>query len=403
MLSIVCFSFEPGRENPSGHRQSQESARLRAIGKDSEFAEIGGYQTASWSDGGVAMMLIGKVARTDLEGLFATSPIALAFPPSSTCSTNQERGHWAGWASRLDHSNVETACLCRFATASRSGRLSFRRSPCRTSLKQSETPPFRLCQIAQLQHFFFHPCPHFSVAHSCSFSASLTLAASSPAPEGRRGNPNHRAKVPRRHLRRRARQALLRRPTFQNRRPLAHVLEVPRQLWANPSRSLEWTLPPGWEAGPLEFPLPLDAVSKDGSTPFFAYEHEVAFPVKITPARKLREATSRSRLKSSGRSARSDCVPGDDVLKLELPVGPAKPANEEFFKLWLSQLPQTSEPPTKDITCNSWSRISSCASEACPKKLLCEFFPIPKRTYKGILAFGKTRIPMKPRPMVRGP
>src|SRR5215212_7227124 len=48
----------------------------------------------------------------------------------------------------------------------------------------------------------------------------------------------------------------------------------------DPLKVMEWTVPAGWEAGPLEFPLPIDAVSKDGSTPFFVYEHEVAFAVK---------------------------------------------------------------------------------------------------------------------------
>jgi len=34
------------------------------------FAEMRGYQTASWSEGSVAMMLIGKVDRAELASLF---------------------------------------------------------------------------------------------------------------------------------------------------------------------------------------------------------------------------------------------------------------------------------------------------------------------------------------------
>src|SRR5262245_52368221 len=44
----------------------------------------------------------------------------------------------------------------------------------------------------------------------------------------------------------------------------------------------EWKLPPGWTAEPIDFPLPEKVVDAYNQT-LFAYEHEVLFPVKITP------------------------------------------------------------------------------------------------------------------------
>ena len=45
-----------------------------------QFATVRGYETASWSEGAVAMMLIGKVQRTELEAIFR--PVVAWMPPA---------------------------------------------------------------------------------------------------------------------------------------------------------------------------------------------------------------------------------------------------------------------------------------------------------------------------------
>jgi anti-sigma factor RsiW len=68
-LSIVCFAFPGGREVhlvtvDRIHIPNPPPERVPAFGK------IGDYQTASWSEGELAMMLIGKIDRTELQRLF---------------------------------------------------------------------------------------------------------------------------------------------------------------------------------------------------------------------------------------------------------------------------------------------------------------------------------------------
>lgn len=68
-LSIVCFDFNDGREV---HLVTIDRKNLPDAPPEGAptFAEMRGYQTASWSEGSVAMMLIGKVDRAELAALF---------------------------------------------------------------------------------------------------------------------------------------------------------------------------------------------------------------------------------------------------------------------------------------------------------------------------------------------
>jgi hypothetical protein len=74
-LSIVCFAFDGGREVHLVTIDRKHLPKPPPEGVPS-FATIQGYQTASWTEGNVAMMLIGKVQRTELEKLFHSAPTA---------------------------------------------------------------------------------------------------------------------------------------------------------------------------------------------------------------------------------------------------------------------------------------------------------------------------------------
>lgn len=71
-LSIVCFALEGGREI---HLVTIDRKHLPASPPERrpEFAEVRGYQTASWSEGSVAMMLIGKVELAELQKFFGST------------------------------------------------------------------------------------------------------------------------------------------------------------------------------------------------------------------------------------------------------------------------------------------------------------------------------------------
>lgn len=71
-MSVVCFDLGGGREV---HLVTISLENLPAAPPEGtpEYATINGYMTASWSEGDVAMMLIGKVGRADLEKLFTAA------------------------------------------------------------------------------------------------------------------------------------------------------------------------------------------------------------------------------------------------------------------------------------------------------------------------------------------
>ena len=71
-ISIVCFDLGSGKEVHLVTISRTDIPVEPPIGAP-EYAELNGYQTASWSEGDVAMMLIGKVPREDLEKLFKTA------------------------------------------------------------------------------------------------------------------------------------------------------------------------------------------------------------------------------------------------------------------------------------------------------------------------------------------
>ena len=74
-LSIVCFALDGGREV---HLVTIDRKHVPTAPPEGapKYGTIEGYQTASWSEGNVAMMLIGKVERKELEKLFQASPAA---------------------------------------------------------------------------------------------------------------------------------------------------------------------------------------------------------------------------------------------------------------------------------------------------------------------------------------
>lgn len=74
-VSIVCFPLGGGKEI---HLVTISRSRLRTPPPEGSprFETINGFMTAAWSDGGLAMMLLGKVEESDLRNLFAAKTAA---------------------------------------------------------------------------------------------------------------------------------------------------------------------------------------------------------------------------------------------------------------------------------------------------------------------------------------
>jgi|688.fasta_scaffold161817_2 thiol:disulfide interchange protein DsbD len=149
-----------------------------------------------------------------------------------------------------------------------------------------------------------------------------------------------------------------------------------------PLTVVEWNLPPGWEAGPIEFPLPHAEKDKTGWT-LYAYGHEVMFPVKITPPKKFTgEVTLRAKIKWQVCADVCLMPPGPEEVQIKLTAGAAKPANEALFSKWLGELPRTDEPPTKDVKFDLSGKKLSVRVGGLPADAKAEFFVIPPSRIK---------------------
>ncbi len=152
--------------------------------------------------------------------------------------------------------------------------------------------------------------------------------------------------------------------------------------------SVEWELPEGWQAGPIGFPLPGLFVDQDGQS-LFAYEHEVVFPVKITPSAKPLTGEVRIGAKAKWQVCAETCIIGNADLELKLPAGAAKPANTELFAKWMGQLPRDDAPPTKDVSYEAKDKTLIVRVGGLPKDATVEFFPQPPEDFGSTFELGK--------------
>ena len=121
--------------------------------------------------------------------------------------------------------------------------------------------------------------------------------------------------------------------------------------WKNPGDaglpvSLEWKLPEGFAAGPIQWPHP-DRIEVPPLMNY-GYENEVLLPVEITAPAKLPAGMIRLKAKAKWVVCNDICLPGTAELSLSLPAAtaalpPADPANAELFAAARAALPlQTS-------------------------------------------------------------
>jgi thiol:disulfide interchange protein DsbD len=141
--------------------------------------------------------------------------------------------------------------------------------------------------------------------------------------------------------------------------------------------TIEWELPPGFKAGPIQFPLPTAHVD-EGDLLTYIYERQVMLLTEITPPAEI--ATDKVALKAKLKwlVCEKTCIPADGSADLTLPVSPkANVANQEMFAQWRALLPKSEPPPFKV----QWAtqpqqlviQIDGVASDA---KIA--FFPLPQ-------------------------
>ncbi len=100
--------------------------------------------------------------------------------------------------------------------------------------------------------------------------------------------------------------------------------------WRNPGDSglptkIDWQLPEGWQAGPLQWPKP--SRFPVGPLANFGYEGDVVLPVVLTPPNGLGAGqTVEMKGKASWLICRDVCIPGETLLSIKLPVSDASAA-----------------------------------------------------------------------------
>lgn len=124
--------------------------------------------------------------------------------------------------------------------------------------------------------------------------------------------------------------------------------------WRNPGDSgapteLIWSLPPGFEAGEIQWPVPKRIPY--GPLMNFGYKGEVVFPVEITPPASLAGGMVTLDAKGEWLVCADVCIPEDADLTLTLPVGSDAGRNDRGADLIDTAL--ASVPTSVDIPANA--------------------------------------------------
>lgn len=106
--------------------------------------------------------------------------------------------------------------------------------------------------------------------------------------------------------------------------------------WANPGTglptTLKWTLPPGWQAGEIQWPAPMVLTDSRGNIVGNGYDGDLFLPVTITPPADLRPGSAAElRVEADWLMCQDECVPGSAKLSILLPVSSGDPQPDPTF------------------------------------------------------------------------
>jgi thiol:disulfide interchange protein/DsbC/DsbD-like thiol-disulfide interchange protein len=103
---------------------------------------------------------------------------------------------------------------------------------------------------------------------------------------------------------------------------------------------IKWQLPEGFQAGPIQWPVPEKIVS-GGDIENYGYSDEVVLLTEITPPAQLPPGDVTLKAKADWLVCASICVPGSKQLDVTLPTGgTAQPANADIFAKYRALVPK---------------------------------------------------------------
>jgi thiol:disulfide interchange protein/DsbC/DsbD-like thiol-disulfide interchange protein len=141
---------------------------------------------------------------------------------------------------------------------------------------------------------------------------------------------------------------------------------------------IKWQLPPGFEAGPIQWPVPETVDQPEAQLQTYAYHDEVMLIQTIAPPADLKAgATINLKAAASWLVCADICIPENTTVSLTLPVAEsAEPANAAEFERWSKQVPSDDGPPFP-VT---WTRTgNNLVAKVTPPAgtTSVEFFPLP--------------------------
>ncbi len=139
---------------------------------------------------------------------------------------------------------------------------------------------------------------------------------------------------------------------------------------------VEWTLPEGFKAGPIQWPIPTPHMDASDMLTY-VYEGVVLLPVEITPPAQLPPGVLSIKAAINWLVCEEICVPGSASVELTLPTGDAQPANSEFFAKWRALVPRTDAAPFKIAWDLSKADAFTVRIEGLARDVKAEFFPLP--------------------------
>jgi thiol:disulfide interchange protein DsbD len=140
--------------------------------------------------------------------------------------------------------------------------------------------------------------------------------------------------------------------------------------------TVEWTLPAGWQAGPIQWPIP-HAVMEEGDMLGYVYDKEVLLPVTIYAPKVLAAGVATLKAALNWLVCEKSCLPGNGAPSLTIKTGePGAPANADLFAKWRAQLPRAGAPFRVEWSFPNPKEVRLHVAGLDPQAKL-EFYPLP--------------------------
>jgi thiol:disulfide interchange protein DsbD len=139
---------------------------------------------------------------------------------------------------------------------------------------------------------------------------------------------------------------------------------------------VQWTLPEGFRAGPIQWPAP-EAKLESSDIQTYAYGNRVLLLTKITPSAIVSGSVT-IRAKASWLACKDICIPGGAEVQLVLPVGSStSPDNVAIFEEYRRQIPVATAPPFT-LTWQRKEKILQLKVGGLPPATAMALYPLPR-------------------------